>query len=227
MRPVKKGAAPKKTYARYQDAIGDLENVLGDYCSYCEQSTALEVEHVSPKSLGGALTDWDNFLLACKACNVAKGKTAASVATSLWPDTDNTFLAISYSSGGFISVAPNLPAGVPALAAELIRVLKLDKHDGTPGKKPTKRDKRSKKRADMWSIVEAAKTDYLIVVGSHPQEALSAVVRAASGYGFFSVWMTIFHDVSAVCQALVAAFKGTAQDCYMNGAAVNRPGARI
>lgn len=226
MRPVQKGTAPK-TYAKYQDAIGDLENVLGDYCSYCEQSTALEVEHVSPKSLGGALTDWDNFLLACKACNVAKSDTPASVNTSLWPDNDNTFLAIRYSAGGFISVAPNLPVGVPALAAELIALLKLDRHDSTPSKKPTKRDKRSKKRADIWSAAEAAKADYLIVVGNHPQEALNAVLRGALGYGFFSVWMTLFHDVPAVCQALVAAFKGTAQDCFMNGNAVHRPGGRI
>jgi hypothetical protein len=226
MRPVHKGAAPN-VYLNYQDAIDDLKDVLGEYCSYCEQATALEVEHVSPKGLGGELTDWDNFLLACKTCNVAKGITPASLATSLWPDKDNTFLAIRYTAGGFISVAPNLPVGVPELADELISVLKLDKHDGTPGKKPTKRDKRSKKRADMWSTIEAAKADYLIVVGNHPQEALSAVIRAALGYGFFSVWMTIFHDVPAVCQALVAAFKGTAQDCFVNGAAVLRPGARI
>jgi hypothetical protein len=226
MRPVTKGGAPR-LYARYQDAIGDLEAVLGDYCSYCEQSTALEVEHVSPKSRGGALTDWNNFLLACSACNKAKGATPASGATSLWPDVDNTFLAIRYSPGGFISVEPSLSPGVADLASELVRILKLDRHVGTPGKKPTKRDKRYKKRDAIWTAAVGAKEDYLVVVVNHPKEGLNAVLRAALGYGFFSVWMTVFHDVPAVCQALVSAFTGTAVDCFDHGNAVTRPGGRV
>lgn len=52
MRPVERGDAPR-IYRRYGDAIGDLEERLGTYCSYCERRlpVSLAVEHVVPKSL--------------------------------------------------------------------------------------------------------------------------------------------------------------------------------
>lgn len=228
MRPVAKGDAPN-VYAKYQDAIGDLEDVLDLYCSYCERRfpAGLEVDHVSPKSLGGALTDWKNFLLGCKTCNTAKGKKAASEHTSLWPDIDNTFLAITYSAGGFISPAANLVAPTDALAAELVRLVGLDRHGGTKGKKPTKRDKRWSQRDKIWKLATEMKTDYQTVAVAQPQQALNFVVNAAQGYGFFSVWMTVFADKPEVCAALVLAFKGTAPDCFQQGAAIKRATGRI
>ena len=52
MRPVNRGAPPR-AYARYGEAIGDLEDRLGIYCSYCERRipVGLAVEHKAPKSL--------------------------------------------------------------------------------------------------------------------------------------------------------------------------------
>jgi 5-methylcytosine-specific restriction endonuclease McrA len=74
MRPVTRGAAPR-AYTAYSQAIGDLEDRLGIYCSYCERRlpVSLAVEHVVPKSLEPTLeTCWDNFLLGCTNCNSVK-----------------------------------------------------------------------------------------------------------------------------------------------------------
>ncbi len=229
MRPVCKGVAPH-IYARYQEAIGDLESVLDLYCSYCERRfpAGLEVEHVSPKSLGGALTNWQNFLLGCKTCNTAKWNKPASQATALWPDSDNTLLALSYSVGGFVALAPALPAAVEALATKLVQLVGLDRHDATHGKKPTKRDKRWFHRDEAWKLATGVRADYDIVFPVHPQQALNSVVNAALGYGFFSVWMTVFRDVPVVRSSLVNVFKGTALDCFdAQGAPVKRPQGRI
>lgn len=55
MRPVTRVIAPA-IYKKYQDAIGDLEECFGLYCSYCERRfpALLAVEHVSPKSSDAA-----------------------------------------------------------------------------------------------------------------------------------------------------------------------------
>ena len=74
MRPVERGTAPR-TYSQYSDAIGDLEERLGTYCSYCERRLpiSLAVEHVVPKDLHPELkTEWTNFLLGCTNCNSVK-----------------------------------------------------------------------------------------------------------------------------------------------------------
>lgn len=74
MRPVERGAAPRE-YARYGDAIRDLEEKLGRYCSYCERRLpiGLAVEHVAPKSLHpDRELDWNNFLLGRTNCNSVK-----------------------------------------------------------------------------------------------------------------------------------------------------------
>jgi 5-methylcytosine-specific restriction endonuclease McrA len=104
MRPVTRSAAPR-TYTKYQDAIRDLENCFGCYCSYCERRfpACLAVEHVSPKSLDpGRETDWTNFLLGCVNCNSSKGATLTNDQAFLWPDKDNTLKAIEYKAGGLV-----------------------------------------------------------------------------------------------------------------------------
>ena len=93
MRPVNKGSSPYKTISKYADALPFLEKTLGLYCSYCEfPITHLpEVEHVSAKSKGGDLTNWDNLLLGCKYCNTRKGDkvTPDNQSEYLWPDEDH------------------------------------------------------------------------------------------------------------------------------------------
>ena len=104
MRPIERGTAPK-VYAAYRDAIGDLEDRLGRYCSYCERllQIGLAVEHKAPKSLypDGELV-WDNFLLGCSNCNSVKDDKDVDDDGTLWPDKHNTLLALAYSKGGFV-----------------------------------------------------------------------------------------------------------------------------
>lgn len=59
----------------YKKATSHLTQRLGNYCSYCESpiSGLLEVEHILPKSQYPLYsTKWENFLLACSACNIKK-----------------------------------------------------------------------------------------------------------------------------------------------------------
>ena len=107
MRPVERGAAPRE-YARYGDAIDDLEERLGRYCSYCERRLpiGLAVEHMAPKSLHpDREVDWDNFLLGCTNCNSVKDVADVADGDILWPDRHNTMLAVAYSRGGFVRLA--------------------------------------------------------------------------------------------------------------------------
>jgi HNH endonuclease len=230
MRPVDKGTSTK-TYARYQDAIDDLEAKLGLYCSYCERRIPVggEVEHKSPKSSGGALLEWENFLLACKSCNTAKGKKPASQATSLWPDSDNTMLALSYAPGGFVAVRAGLSTTVKPLAQKLVDLLNLSRHKHGPGRKPTRRDKRWEQRDQIWSLAEIKKAELINAKQSERAKDMNNIVQIAQGFGFFSVWMTVFDDIPEMKRLLIHAFKSTAADCFepTNCSLVNRPKGRI
>ena len=88
MRPIDRGPAPRAC-TDYGDAIDDLMDGLGHYCSYCERRlpTNLAAEHMSPKSLNEALRlDWNNFLFGCVNCNSAKGDDDMAEGDVLWPD---------------------------------------------------------------------------------------------------------------------------------------------
>ena len=103
MRPVERGTAPRR-YRDYRDAIDDLENALGKYCCYCESFffSGLAVEQKLPKKTCPELElEWTNFLLACSTCNSIKRDTVKADSEILWPDLNNTLLALNYSIGGF------------------------------------------------------------------------------------------------------------------------------
>ena len=52
--------------------------------------------------------------------------------------------------------------------------------------------------------------------------------KLAPATGFFSVWMTVFSEYPGMLTGFIAAFPGTAQDCFdINGAALPRPNGRI
>ncbi|HMV50179.1 MAG TPA: HNH endonuclease signature motif containing protein [Blastocatellia bacterium] len=58
---------------RYYHLVAERANYRCEYCRAPEQAFNLhfEVEHITPKSRGGA-EDESNFALACAACNVFK-----------------------------------------------------------------------------------------------------------------------------------------------------------
>lgn len=49
----------------------------GAECGYCHKQYdwrhALTIDHIQPKSKGGAVRDIRNMVLACRGCNMAKG----------------------------------------------------------------------------------------------------------------------------------------------------------
>ncbi|MCY4026922.1 MAG: HNH endonuclease [Acidobacteria bacterium] len=228
MRPVERGPAPR-TYARYADAIGDLENRLGRYCSYCERRlpTSLAVEHMAPKSLHrNRERDWSNFLLGCTNCNSVKGDKDVAEDDVLWPDRHNTMLALTYSRDGFVQAAEGLPPELGQRARALIDLVGLDRHGSHTGRPPTRRDRRWTDREEAWSIAESCRDRFESLDRS--MEARDLVLAAAKGYGFFSVWFAVFEGHVDVRLALLDAVPGTAASCFDEGAnLIRRPGAEI
>ena len=59
-------------------------------------------------------------------------------------------------------------------------------------------------------------------------EAFALVLVAAKGYGFFSIWLAVFHGHFKVKRALIEGIPGTATSCFNDkGEPVNRPGLAI
>ncbi len=228
MRPVERGPKPKD-YKKYNAAIGDLESRLGKYCSYCESRVpiGLAVEHKLPKKLHPELElTWTNFLLGCITCNSVKSETVKAENETLWPDRNNTMLALQYSDGGFVTVSKALDSPLEQRARCLIDMIGLDRHAAKGWRQLSSRDERWSEREKTWKFAEICRSRFERLGQS--DDALGQVVLAALGYGFFSVWMTVFRDHSAVRKALVCAFPGTAPTCFNEDRdPVRRPGADI
>lgn len=214
MRPVTKGAAPK-IYREYGDAINDLETRLGRYCSYCERQilSNLAVEHVSPKRHDPSREkDWNNFLLACSSCNSIKSDTLTNDDDFLWPDKDNTLLAIEYLEGGIVKPSRNLKPGIESKALALIELVGLDRHPGMPnGKKPADRDSRFDDRNKAWELAKATRE----MLNTRSDDISRWVaVETSKVRGFFSIWIEVFKDDEDMCRRLIEAHEGTAKDCF-------------
>lgn len=228
MRPVERGPAPRD-YANYRLAIGDLEDRLGRYCSYCERRlpTSLAVEHVAPKSIHpDREVEWSNFLLGCTNCNSVKDDRDVPDDDILWPDRHNTMLALAYSRGGFVRPAGGLSPELRRRTQALIDLVGLDRHGRHGGQRPARRDRRWEDRDEAWATAEACRNRFESLGES--EEARDLVIDAAKGHGFFSVWFAVFYRHIDVKLALIDAFPGTATSCFDQDASlVNRPGAEI
>jgi hypothetical protein len=214
VRPIRRLAAPN-TYDRYQDAIGDLEECFGCYCSYCERRfpALLAVEHVSPKSSDAAReTDWTNFLLGCVNCNSAKGSRPTNDQDFLWPDKDNTLAAIEYGAGGLVEPSLALDAEIASKAAALIDLVGLDRHPGQPAaKQPADRDKRYLEREEKWKFAQLLRER---LPHNNTNDYRELLVSMAKEAGFFSIWIAAFHDDADMRRRLVEAHVGTELDCF-------------
>lgn len=216
MRPITRIAAPQ-VYTRYQDAIGDLEDCFGRYCSYCERyiPIGLAVEHVSPKSSDiTRVTDWKNFLIGCTNCNSTKGVKITNEQDFLWPDKDNTLIAIEYKAGGLVEPSLALDPHVKQKAVALIELVGLDRHPGQPpAKQPANRDKRYMDREVAWTLARHTRNE----LASHDNAFVRGlIVNLVKSNGFFSIWLAVFHDDSDMRRRLVEAHVGTAEDCFEN-----------
>ena len=228
MRPIERGPAPRQ-YSRYGNAIGDLEDQLGQYCSYCERRIVinLAVEHISPKSLDPERElDWDNFLLGCTNCNSVKGNKPTDGVKFVWPDKDNTLRAFEYKEGGLVEANPILSDNLIKKANKTITLVGLHRHPGQPRRlRPADRDKRWLHREEAWKLA-IKNRDALNSYDIEPMREL--VIDLAKNIGFFSVWMKVFESDSDMRRRLIDAFIGTSPDCFdKNGNITPRPGGQL
>lgn len=228
MRPVERGVSPG-VFANYREAAEPLMQRLGSYCSYCERQieTHLAVEHIHPKALISSLAlSWTNFLLACVNCNSCKGDTSIVLVDYLWPDSDNTLRAVCYQQALVFSgngLAPPLKAKVDAL----ILLVGLDKDPGNPNlaRRPTDADRRWKYRQDCWDL---AQRSLKRLQGNDTFELRAQIVENAISHGGFGIWFTVFVGDDDMRRRLVAAFPGTAQNCFdLSAIPVQRTGGQI
>lgn len=206
MRAVEKGEAPR-TYTKHEQAKNDLANRIGWYCSYCEMGVRhfIAVEHIVPQNNGGAILDWENFLLGCFHCNSVKGARNQSREGYLWPDIDNTPLAFAYNRTQVIHPAANLSETIYQRALATIHLTGLDRRPGG-NNEPTDRDVRWIHRREVWGIAEASLEDWHLT--STPAMARQ-IARTAFGHGFYSIWMTIFQGIQPVINEINQIFPGT------------------
>jgi hypothetical protein len=210
MRCVDKGVN-LTPYAKYRDAMPYLVERIGAFCSYCEMEISNEpdVEHVRPKTLGGAALLLENFLLGCKKCNKIKSNKNPTRANHLWPDEDNTFFAYEYYNEVFIRPSTSI---VGTAAEQLAKnTLELTGIDRVPKKlhKPSKKDKmdrRWQKRKEAWGKADRALANW----NKNPTpELCDQIAQTAHSTGFYSIWIQKFVGEPAVLAAIKAEFPNT------------------
>jgi hypothetical protein len=224
MRPVIRGPWPENVdgtpvvYTAYSMARGTLIKRLGECCSYCEVhlDTSLAVEHVRPKKPPGATVNditrelsWDNFLLACTNCNSIKDNLDVVIDDYLWPDRDNTFLAIIYKVGGIVEAA----SGSDQLRAQsTIELVGLDRIPSDHHQENEASDRRWNNRREAWDIATESKKN----LGEHDTVVMRRQI-VLQIQGFWSIWMTVFQDDSDMLNRIIDRIPGTAKHCFDAG----------
>lgn len=216
MRPVRRGNSPQENdFDPYTDAKPDLISRLGLYCSYCERriATNLAVEHIQPKGLPIYVHlegRWENFLLGCVNCNSTKSNKDVQLDNILLPDRDNTFLAFTYLADGTVSTSHFADEqGINQQAQDTLALTGLDK----PQRAVLDENEhliaidRVSQRLEVWAIAKDSRNE----IHNDPEnQALRRnTVRTAKGYGFFSIWMTVFQGDTDMRTRLIDAFPGT------------------
>ena len=207
MRRVDRGPWPldeenrEKRFCPYQRSKADLLARLGNYCSYCERTGDLHVEHVIPvKHREDLEGEWTNFLLGCTNCNGTKKHRNRSRDGYLWPDEDDTQAVFEYLPDGIVRVRADIPEPDRTEAENLFNLVGLGKR---PTNDPRASDLRWRKRREAWRTAEMARQR--IAEGDDPEW----VVRLAQASGFWSVWIAVFDEYPDVRERLVEAFPGT------------------
>ena len=205
MRSINRGVS-NTTYTTYGDALEDLMDVIGDYCSYCEISlTNLgAVEHVIPQANGGPVVQWNNFLIACTYCNSSKGDRNPARAGYVWPDMHKTLPLFEYIAC-CVFVAQNLAGFNHQDVLSTIELMGLHKIPGEP--RFNKNDRRWRKRFEAFVIAEDTASKY--AQRRYDQDYIDLIIENATGRGFFTIWHLAFAAFPEVQQALINAFPGT------------------
>lgn len=221
MRPVRRGGSPEEDFSSFRDAKEPLVSRLGAFCSYCERhvDVQLAVEHIRPKKGPFGCPDleksWRNFLLACANCNSTKGHKEVLPESLFFPDRDNTAAAFRYLPDGTVEPATGLKGDLLEMALNTLQLTGLDRRP-SPSLDENGRMiamDRVAQRMQAWAKAEEARND---VEGSQSNETLRKwVVELAISIGFFSVWMTVFHDDAEMRKRFILAFDGTKESgCF-------------
>ncbi len=199
--PLDDGNGPKRFHP-YNKAKSDLLERIGEYCSFCERTGDLHVEHVVSRCRRPELAEeWTNFLLGCTNCNGIKSNRNHSRDGYIWPDRDDTEAAFEYLPDGIVRVRHDIPEPERAQAENLFELVGLGRH---PTADPRARDLRWRKRREAWrQAVEARR------VFEGRADVVDSVVLLAVAVGFWSVWMTVFAGQPQVCDLLRQHFPGT------------------
>lgn len=225
MRPVNKGPAPR-AFAKYGEALPELWDRLGRFCSYCGRFVAsgLAVEHKRPRSrYPEEELAWANFLLGCCNCNSGKGHRRVSLRRYLWPDTDNTLRAFDYLQDGRLRASRSIGKRLRRKANRTIRLLGLDKHPGGH-RESTDRDLRWSDRRLEWAKALQCKADLL----SHDTLRQRELIVTLASNGIFSVWWAAFVGDPDMRSRLRAAFVGTCSNSFDSaGNLQSRPGGQL
>lgn len=195
MRPVDKGTAPN-VYTYYGDARHDLAERIGYYCSYCEMKVfnSIEVEHILPQNQGGAVVDWDNFLLSCKYCNTIKSDHNANLTDYVWPDRDNTDLVFEYSEVDVITPIAALTPVLNNKATTTITLMGLNRLPGSANV-PRDADTRWRSRKEVW---DKAKENYNNWVQAPIIQMARVIANCALLSGHYSIWSEVFKNDNMV-----------------------------
>ncbi len=196
-------------FRNYRDAMPNLVARVGCYCCYCEMEISNEpdIEHVQPKSNGGAVYLWENFLLGCKKCNDIKSNKNPDRNNYLWPDEDNTSAAYEYNEI-FVKAIPGLAAPISAYAQNTLTLTGIDR---VPSNivKPTKKDKKDprwQKRKVAWGKAQRAYTNWQT---NRSQELAETIGELAHSSGFYSIWVKIFASEPLVLQSIKMLYPST------------------
>lgn len=231
MRPVVVGNVPNdengspKTYAEYTDALEDLIDTLGPYCSYCgcKLSHLLEVEHVQPKThFPGLRLSWNNFLISCKYCNTVKSdRPTDDLGNYIWPHRDNPMMFVDWKPDREVLPKPALDPGSLARTLRSLELTGLDRHPQSPTARPTRKDRRWRCWRDIWATAKFAK-EQVEMSPSVTQQIVTLTAVAAKESGGFPIWMAVFEDYPEIKTAIVNAYRGTCTDCFENGNPIPR-----
>ncbi|MBL0385294.1 HNH endonuclease [Tumebacillus sp. ITR2] len=225
MRPIEKSRHPRDhqqqilTFPTYQHARGPLLETIGSYCSYCERPLSNPaVEHKMCRQHHPHFElKWNNFLLSCTNCNSTKAHHNHLVLLDcIWPDRDNTYLAFVYTAGGNIEVNSNLPTLIQERAQRTLDMTGIHRKPSLDiAVNPTFPDQRWKKRREAWNEATDARQDLQEDLGT-PNEAKMKkhIINQAKATGYWSIWMTVFHDDPDMKKRLIDAFTGTSSTCF-------------
>ena len=200
--PWPEEAGQPKVFHPYQRAKRDLLDRLGPYCSYCERTGDLHVEHVVPQNRKCDLAEeWTNLLWAAGIATRHKGDRNESRDGYTWPDDDVLWSPFEYLPEGIVRVNPSLPEPDHQKSERLFDLVGLGR---SPESDPQAKDLRFIRRREAWQTATLFHRRLNDGCGS-----VELVLGAAKHSGFWSVWMTVFSDWPEVCARLREDFPGT------------------